>query len=174
MTILPPHMDMENFSPNMKRLIEPHMNRYDEWRLSDFTGSVDFSTDPTPRIDLGGQELRCYQRIQKLEFWFSDYRGAFCLCGMRQTWNNKSGTEKTELVVGKTDGKYYKIVWKSAFKAPNRLISASFLSEKITTSALTRRNPSSPARSTSPSWTRGQVRCTVSIPCPSSQEWTSS
>ena len=58
MTILPPHMDMENFPPAVKKLLEPHMNRYDEWRLSDFAGSVDFSIDPNAKIDLGGQEIK--------------------------------------------------------------------------------------------------------------------
>ena len=71
MTISLPHMDMENFPPAVKRLLEPHMNRYDEWRLSDFAGSVDFSIDPDPKIDLGGQEIKDNQRIQRLEFWFT-------------------------------------------------------------------------------------------------------
>ena len=135
MTILPPHMGMENFPPAVKKLLELHMNRCDEWRLSDFAGSVDFSIDPNAKIDLGGQEMKDYQRIQRLEFWFNSYGGAFCLCGMRQTWNNRSGTEKTELVVGKTDGKYYKHAWENTFKAPYRLIAASFLSGRIATTA---------------------------------------
>ena len=133
MTILPLHMDIENFPPNLKRLIEPHINQYDEWRLSDFAGSVDFSNGPGARIDLGGQEIKDYQRIQGLEFWFNEFRGAFCLFGMRQTWANRSDTEKTELAVGKTDGKHYKWACENTFKAPYRLVAASFLCGKVTT-----------------------------------------
>ena len=135
MTILPQHMDIDNFPPNLKKYLEPHMSRYDEWRLSDFAGSVDFSNDPGVRIDLGGQEIKPYQRIQKLEFWFNEWSGTSCLVGMRQTWNNRSGTEKTELVVGKTESKYSYTAWENTYKASYRLILAWFLSGKITTPA---------------------------------------
>lgn len=83
-SILPSHMDIENFPPGLKTLLTPHLTKYDKWRLSDWAGSLDFSNDVNQsHTSFEIAECGPDMRFDDIVFHYNMFKDvAWALCGM--------------------------------------------------------------------------------------------
>ena len=103
LTILPAHLDLEYFPPNLRTKISEHLNEADQYRLSDFAGDLGFDNQPHNVFDLG--ELGPDDKIIRIRFWLDKWHGEIFLDGISTEWKHATDTSRknTILRIGQTD-----------------------------------------------------------------------